>query len=245
VKELKVSKKADAIKYILLKLSDWVKPVREAARTAIQSFFEDKYITTFINQLEAIEALQKVERIDLSAQYNSILQFILSRELSRDFYSALHSNDKVRLIYIRTYFTHKIFNRDLAEIAISDKSFLVRLEILKHLNKLDLNDQNYYTNKLLLDPSSQVRLHGLYSIMKSPSAFENLIYQLTSDDSASVRDLSRYILKYKQYNFQKIYRDRINKKENFIGSILGLAEIGSKEDIEIFKQNINKHMSKL
>lgn len=236
--ELAALQHPNAIRYIIFRLGDWVDVVRKAAGTAMRTYFADAYTEVFIGELQTIESLQKVERIDLSLEYNSIIQFIASKELTIEFYQSLHVSDKARLLYVRNYFKRNNFNQSFARLLISDKSLIIRTEVLKHIDKLSQNDHGFFINRLLQDSSSQVRLSALYFIKGDLEKYENVIYQLTSDGSASIRDLSRYLLKGKGYDFEKIYRERIKQKKKIVGSILGLMEVGSNENLEVFNELI-------
>lgn len=237
-----------AIRYILLRLGDWVKAVREAAYNAINAYFENTYTEVFINELKTVELLQRVERVDLQPAYNSIIHFITSNELTNEFYQNLHVSDTARLLYVRSYFRVKPFEKSYTQLLISDKDFIVRMEILRHLDPLALKADEYaIINKLLQDSSSQVRLSALYFVKNNFAAFEDIIYQLISDESASVRDLARFLLKGKGYVFRAIYKERISQKQRLVGSLLGLAETGTEEDLEIFEALItdeNAHIKR-
>ena len=86
VEALAKSKHPDAIRFVLIRLGDWVKNVRKSASEAIQEFFTVEYLETFIRELKLVAALLTVKRVNLSAQYQVILNFILSDDLTSEFY---------------------------------------------------------------------------------------------------------------------------------------------------------------
>ena len=239
VEALAKSKHPDAIRFVLIRLGDWVKNVRKSASEAIQEFFTVEYLETFIRELKLVGALLTVKRVNLSAQYQVILNFILSDDLTSEFYYNLKVPASARLLYVKSYIEQKGFAPSLGQLLASDKNFLIRLEVIKHLKKLDQPEKEHLIKKLLFDPSSQVRLSALYSIKGIVENFVELITALTSDPSTSVRELSRYLLKDKDFEFRKIYRERIIRKESILGSLLGLADVGSHDDLEVFKEFIN------
>jgi hypothetical protein len=82
VRELSRLKNTDGLRFILLRLGDWVVEVRKAATAGVLSFLESRYIDNWLKQLTAIDWLLKVERVDLREIHNQIIQFILSHHFS-------------------------------------------------------------------------------------------------------------------------------------------------------------------
>ncbi len=67
------------------------------------------------------------------------------------------------------------------------------------------------------------------------SYYYDAVFMLTSDLSASVRDLSRYLLRPYSLDFRAIYKSRIERDDRKSGNILGLADVGTAEDITLLK----------
>jgi len=103
------------------------------------------------------------------------------------------------------------------------------------VNELNPSDQRSIIVQLLNDKSSQVRLQTLYYLADNSIQYYDTILKLTSDLSASVRDLARYLLKTRDLNFRAVYKGRIQVNDHKVGSILGLAEVGTSEDLDLLK----------
>lgn len=234
-----------AIRFLIIRLSDWVQNVREVAANCIQNYFDDEYREKFISQLEHIDALKDVGRVDLTAEYKSILGYILEKKLTTETYQSLTVSDKARLLYLKKYIEKNSIDSQLIKILINDRSFLIRIHVLKHLNELNPSEQRSIVLQLLNDKSSQVRLQTLYSIMHYSDQYYDAILKLASDLSASVRDLGRYQLKSWGLDFKAIYRERIQNNELKLGSILGLAEVGTTDDLEVLKNVTKTENSKI
>ena len=246
VKELARLKNPDGLKFILLRLGDWVVEVREAAIEGISSFLENNYIEDLLKQLPTIDWLLKVERVDLSPVYNRIIQFILSQEFSEEFFIKIKNyDDKTRRRFYKAFLSNKRPTKEQLIIIREDKSFLVKLELIKHLSTFDIDDQKELIAGFLQDPSAKVRLDALYASKSFSPYFENKISKLLSDEAASVRDLSRHLLKNKGIDFATLYRERIAHQQFLYGSLLGLFETGNSEDLLIFERYINAEKSKL
>jgi hypothetical protein len=89
VNELARLKNIDGLKFILLRLSDWVLPVRNSALKAITSFLTQTYFDGLLKNLLVIDWLLTVKRIDLTEIHNTIIQFILSPELSDELFDKM------------------------------------------------------------------------------------------------------------------------------------------------------------
>jgi HEAT repeat protein len=223
-----------AIRYLLLRLGDWVENVRQAATIFLQQFFTDEYRVAFIRELDAIEGLRKVGRVNLGTQYWQILDFILEEPLTLDWYKALSVSDKARLLYVKLYIEQKDTSRTLMSILLSDTNFLIRLQALRQLDRFGAGVILDFLN----DPSSQVRKQALYHLKDKVPHYYDTVLALTSDVSASVRDLARYLLKPYALDFRPIYKDGIERGNRKVGSILGLAEVGTIDELELLKTQL-------
>ena len=230
-----------AIRFILFRLGDWVAQVRGAALFSLQKYFSENYRHVFIGELPMIQMIQRVQRVQLLGEYNMILRFITAQRLNEKFYKSLKVSEKARLLYLRSYFLMNGFETKHTNILMDDRNFLVRLEMLNHLDQLPDTDRKYCLIKLLNDSSAQVRLRTLYQIEKSKDEFRSVVLELTSDESASVRDLARYLLQMAVEDLRTLYKSQIANNQRIVGSILGLAEVGSENDVEIFKSFVSNN----
>lgn len=246
IKELAASQNPNAIKFILLRLGDWVIAVRETAQKAIKTFFSADFIEAFLQHLALIDWLLQVQRTDLVNIHKVIIAFVFSNELTDDFYKKLKKfDDKTRLIYFRNYLKAKVVNADIVNLISKDKNYLVRAELIKHIQHLDTSTRKELVNKFLLDRSARVRVNALYETKHFKPDYDSAILELSSDESASVRELTRYLLKDKSLNFAEIYRQRLNQNQKIVGSILGLSEVGTKDDLPTFEKYIQNPSTKI
>ena len=230
-----------AIRYLCIRHGDWVKEVRAAAEKALQSYINSGFVTAFIEQFESIDQLQRIERVDLSKQYAAIVGHVTSIALSNKIYSGI-TNRKSKQLYLRAYFRAKEFTDEHAYLLLNDKSFSLRIELLKFVPPDRSND---VISKLLHDSSASVRLRTLYFIKDQIPVFEKDLYPLISDHSAAVRDFVRYYLKYKSIDFPELYRQRIRDGESIVGSLAGLSETGSVDDVALFSSFLSSESTSI
>lgn len=246
VKELARLKNAEALKFILLRLGDWVAAVRKAATEGTLSFLGITYIDDLLKQLSTIDWLLKVERVDLSDVHDSVIQFILSQDFSEEFYNKIKRlDDKTRFRFYKAFLSNRHPTKEQIDKISADKNFLVRLELIKHLSGCDTVTQKELIAGFLHDQSARVRLDALYASKSFNTFLYDQISELLSDEAASVRELSRHLLKDKGIGFAALYRQRIADQQFLSGSLLGLSETGNKEDLPIFEQYIHVEKSKL
>jgi HEAT repeat protein len=246
VKELSRLKNADGLKFILLRLGDWVEAVRKGANEAVSFFLEDAYIDAWLRQLSVIDWLLDVKRVDLREVHSRILQFIVNRDFSEDFSQRIERlDDKTRFRFYKSFLVNKSPTQQQIFRIAEDKNFLVRTELLKHLTLFEQATQKELLEQFLQDTSATVRLKALYASKPFSPAFDHKIDALLSDEATSVRELSRHLLKQRGLDFAQLYRQRIAGRQFLLGSLLGLSETGSQEDLPTFEQNIQAKSNKL
>lgn len=246
LKELATLQNEEAIEYILLRLSDWVIQVREIAQNVIRMYLVDKFSNAFLRNLPLIDSLVKTQRADLANIHSEIIQFLCRRELSTEFHNKLiQLGDKIRLAYLKNVLTLKGLSEEIVSIISNDKNPLIRAELFKHMRQLEISKQKEIIHKYLHDSSARIRLYALYETKRYRAEFYSVILELISDEAASIRDIARYILKDYSLNFAEIYRLQLTNNEKIVGSILGLAEVGAKDDLALFEQYIQSQTSKI
>ncbi|HWI94431.1 MAG TPA: hypothetical protein VNT20_24335 [Flavisolibacter sp.] len=246
MRELSRLKNTDGLRFILLRLGDWVVEVRKAATAGVLSFLESRYIDNWLKQLTAIDWLLKVERVDLREIHNQIIQFILSQDFSEEFYNKIKRLDeKSRFRFFKILLGNRQLNIEQLNKIIKDKNFLVRLNLIKHLSSFDTAIQAQLIARFLRDRSAKVRLEALYASKSFSPNFDDQIFILLSDEAASIRELSRHLLKDKGIDSTALYRQRIANQQFLSGSLLGLSETGKSEDLPIFERYISEEKSKL
>ncbi len=239
IKKLLSTQNPEAIRFIIFRLADWVVKVQQTAETALRSLFQPVFVDDFLRLIPLIEWLLKVERNDLTEIYAEIYQFLFSFEFNESFYQKLKQfDDKTRFIYIRNYLNSNAITNKIFEILSDDKLFLVKIELLKHIEKLDEETQKLFIKKFLKDQSAKVRVYAIYSTKPFRPEFYNAILDSIFDISASVRELARFILRESSIDFAEIYRQRLN--ENSVSAILGLSEVRTQADLPIFESYIEK-----
>ena len=237
--ELTAKPDSAVLKFIIFRLSDWVINVREAAFKALDQYFQPQFLDDFLNLLPLLEWLLTVQRADLLKVYNDIYGFIFAADSFENIYRKLQNSDeKIKLIYVRNYLKSNELTKNVSELLANDNHYLLKLELLKHIAKLDAETQKVFVRKFLKDRSAKVRLHALYSTKPFRDEFSVEIFEAIFDTSAPVREVSRFILRESVTDFAEIYRRKLNENETSVGAISGLSEVCKSEDLSIFEKMI-------
>ncbi|MDJ1480716.1 hypothetical protein QNI16_09490 [Cytophagaceae bacterium YF14B1] len=234
VRELALTKQPEAIPYILLRLGDWVGQVRNAANSAIQSFKEEQFAYHLLHNMSLIEWLLKVGKVKYSAVHTELIQFLLSQEYTFEWHKQIQRiPDHARVIYIYHLLQSGKITPEIAHRILTDKSHLVRLALLKNIHLLEESLHKDLLKAFLYDTSSEVRSTALQRIGTFKNELRPDIWSLIADTSATVRQFARYELKNADVSFPQIYRQQIHRQHQLTGSLLGLSETGTKEDIGV------------
>lgn len=232
-------KNKKGLKFILLRLGDWVPAVRNTATAAIDGFLEHQYLDVWLQELPTIDWLLKVQRVDLSDMHHRFKAFILGGAEEPGFYNRINAlNESSRHRFFKLYIASKPLTPEQVEQLSRDRNFLVRHLLLRQFPVLDTATQERLIGLFLRDHSARLRLEALYVSKKFDPAFQQATWDLLSDENASVRELSRRLLKLDGPEAAALYRQRIASQEMLAGSLAGLAETGSPEDLPLFESFI-------
>lgn len=234
VKKLVETQNPLAIQFIIYRLADWVQNVREVASKGLVNYKKIEFIDGLIENFETLEWLRSVERTDLNSFYTGIKNFIIIQNKKHVLDNFKSYSDKTRIIVAKQLSdTNDVELNDL-QILISDKHFIVRNFALKKFNKLT----KVQINQLLNDKSARVRYETLFKLKETPD-FKEIALNFIADNSATIRNFSRFILKDDISDFASIYNDNLQNNRNILGSIIGLSEINGIKYIPTVESFLN------
>lgn len=211
---------AAALPFLIHRLADWVKPVRQAAESAVLAYRRPSMVKAFIIHLPLLEWLQKVGRVDLSQIRETLLLYIgRNRELVKRHFTRYP--DKQRLLIARYLSTYYVDRSELL-MYIADRSPLVRQVAIGHLALLEPAD----ITMLLRDKVSRVRLSALRWLQKDPG-FNMMPF--VADIAGGVREFARYQLKEQGIDFTAFYLDQLQQGQLLRGSLAGLTEMNARQ----------------
>lgn len=230
--------------FILFRLGDWVPVIKSKAEKAIKDVIQREEPDFLIKNHGLIDWLLKIERSDLRHIHREITQFIFSdKNIERIIKSLDKYSDGDRFFIFRNLIQKGKLQASVLEEILSDKNHLIRLLAIRNIEFI--NDSEL-TKRLLKDRSQKIRQ---YAVNKIPSSqineFKAEIYELLFDSSSGIRSAARLILsKADKYDFLLIYKEELSTKPG-VGCIVGLAEVGTKNEIDIIERFLKSKSVKL
>lgn len=246
VKLLTVLGKMEAFPVVLQRLADWVPAVRKAAEIALSVLLDQAGIDDLLPLLPDLDWLLKVQRVDLNATHDKILDIILQHDFSTVLYpKIIQLDDRTRLQFFKAFLKRNQPNEALLRKISVDKNILVRLLLFENLSFCDNGINQELLDLLLNDKSARVRLMALYTQRQSGQLPDDQVTKMLSDRSASIRDLCRSMLKSSGLDFAQLYRNRLASGNDLAGNLSGLAETGNARDVPQFEKYISCANGKL
>jgi hypothetical protein len=230
------SKSQRSIPFILFRLADWVKPIREKAEELFRALLVKENTIYFIQNHKLISWLLKVERSDLSDLHNEIIGLITSEYLNKDEVKKL--NEGERFFYYKWLVRKDKLNDQIISEMLNEKYFLIKILVIKNFSMI--SNRTEVLSKLLSDRSQKVRQGAINLIQENEiSEFKNILEKLIFDKSGSVRSKARHLLNITdKRDFPKLYKESIENNRYLIGSLLGLSETSNIADLELIKKHL-------
>lgn len=228
--------KPDAIPYVLLRLSDWVEPIREIAYHVLRNTLTIDNIDAFIVNFYLVEKLKHIRRVDLNNIREEIIYFLKDESvIERIKHYLKHSNVKVRLFCYSMLGDQISKDKEIIQLAQKDRSFEIRLWLIAVLDKLKYTEQLEVIKVLRHDKSARVKVALLRKAEEIIITEHNeYILEMVCDVHTSPREEARFIArKHLLINdFATFYRERL-KHQPSAGAILGLGETGNEQDYDL------------
>lgn len=239
IKLISEVKSSCAVPYILLRLNDWVIPVRNLAEYSLKQSLAADNIEAFISHSYLINKLQNVIRVDLMNTRQDIVTYLKDDMLKDKLKNYLkHPHVKTRLFCYMILADRIAVEDDIIDSAVKDKSYEIRMCLIEAIKTLECEKRDIAIGKLLHDRSAKVKVALLRNfedvfVQKFKERLNELIY----DECASVRDEARFISKKYSFvtDFPEFYRQQILTGP-LPGALVGLGETGSKNDFSIIRE---------
>lgn len=238
VRRLALITDGSELPYLLLRLNDWVSPVRLAAERALAARIGPAYAEPFVQNLALVVRLQRVERVEprLLEQIVGLLTDPATRPLM--IAAMRHGTLLVRRASYR--FLTSGSPADLEQVLLAARAVrdpLIRLWSLRRAATALAPDHLLpVVDGLCTDRSAMVRYEALTLLATgfSGKATARLVFGLL-DSSPSVRAVARFHLRKRgKFNFATFYRNSMGlaAPSKLAVSIAGLAETGVGTDAQ-------------
>jgi HEAT repeat protein len=234
----------ESIPYVIYRLADWVPVIKNKAENIIRNLINNSSPTLLIRHHKLIDWILKVERNSLTQIHQEIIDFIFSDINISELIATIDSYPEGDRYYIyRNVLALKKDTDTVLTKILNDKNFLIRLLAVKQYK---IGDKPELLKILLKDKSQKIRLYSINKIEENYiSLFRLELIDLSIDNSFPIRNQARTLLgKIDNINFYQRYLT-LTKKTPTVGSILGLAETGTENDIDTIAKLISVESSKI
>jgi hypothetical protein len=229
--------------FILFRLGDWVPSIRNQAEKIIQGMIHKVNPELLIRHYKVIDWLLKVQRNDLEQIYNEISKYIFSKKnVTHILNSTSNCSEGERYFIFKNLINRHLLSSNQLESILTDKNFLIRLLAIRNIN---LINNPKILKRLLEDKSLKIRQYSIDQIPVSEiTTYKVELLNLLFDNSRIIRLQSRSLIsKIEKVNYYDVYLKRILENPN-VGSIIGLSEVGDKEDIKYFTKLLTSKRAK-
>jgi hypothetical protein len=213
------------LRFLLLRVNDWVPQVRNAAREAVVARLTPGYVPHFARHLGLITRLQRSQRVDHSALLRTITQ-LLATSASRDvlIQSMNEHRGEARRVIVRILVENHSADVELFRALLRVHDPAIRLMAMQQLPVAENRDA---FEALFEDPAGSVRAQALMMAADSARLRNALL-----DRNGTVRSVARHRLRDERIDYAALYRDAL-KSDGSVAAIAGLSETGGRGDAEL------------
>lgn len=233
-------KDGSEVPYLLVRINDWVSPVREAARAALGTRLRPDYSHHLVRSLLLVLRLVDCVRDDHTRFVAAVLDRLRSPEARPALMDGLSSSDQIvrRACFRLAIEAADIPLPDFLERALRDDDTIVRLWAARTARSmLAARDYLRLVPMMSRDRFMPVRREVLSGLVeKSPASTGAALRAALLDPHVSVREVARYHLdKSEAFDARSYYRELIDSgnREILPQAIAGLGETGTREDAGI------------
>lgn len=237
VRRLRLLTDGSEVPYLLLRLNDWVRQVRNIARQAIDERIKPSYAGALIRNLHLVTRLAEVRRNDQREVLDRINQLLAGPEARPAMLDAMRNGSRTtRRASFRLLAADEAGLREILPQALSADDFVIRLQAVRAAALvLDRAELQSLLPKLSRDGSAPIRLEALrmWATSFPEEAASKALRAALLDRNASVRLEARYRLRNEAGNdFRQIYRNAMSASQPAVlmAALAGFAETASAED---------------
>lgn len=243
IKELLPKYSGLNIPILLIRANDWVENIKQVAVTKLIELINNNTINEFVPSLGLIGNLYKKERYDHSVLISAIENKLINESYDKLLWTIIYSNKNLSRVAFRIAVKDTSKLSQLIKASSQSNDLIIKLETLKLANQILKGDKLFeFLCRWLKDKSSIIRRKCIYILSDQfPKQINAILTSMLFDNSILLRELARFYLKKNGINnFDYIYKEAlINKNKALNISIMGLAEIGIKDDFKLIEPYIN------
>lgn len=232
-----------AFPFFLLRINDWVSPIRDRAKAWICDVVREGGLETVIaHHLSLVVKLSEYERSDHRQVQDLLFDAVLSQDDHEALRAVLREGDSGNRRAVASVVVRLELPKQVPFIleSIRDRDPIVRLWAARSLEPLETGGfeaARTLREICLRDRNPGIAVQGIYSLVRRGGEdSRKRLVDLVVHPAASIRHAARFYLGKlgDPPDFRRIYRSRLpgsGSSRSAAALITGLAEVGVKEDI--------------
>lgn len=227
---------SEELSFLLLRVNDWVAPVREAAQRAVRGRFVANYAPAFVQSFRLVTRLQGARRSDHAGIISEIEMFL--RAAGCDALQAgiaSPDRDTKRTCYRLLLQASGSTQQAVLAAALTESDPMIRLLAVSQIR--GLSDARLRKESLRLgqkDRFAPVRKRAFETAIELKEASDTWLRNALLDSHPSVRGLAQFHVAQAGLDLRDFYRRTIQAKgEELYSALSGLGEVGIARDAEI------------
>ncbi|MCX5659741.1 MAG: HEAT repeat domain-containing protein [Planctomycetota bacterium] len=229
----------DAFPYLVLRLADWVPPIRVIARDLLLAAIDADLGSRLHELVHLLPWMKRISRVDLNDVGEAIVRTLVLHHSDELRQGLDNESSRIRDFCYQALLVQPGKQPDLVEKALADPDLQIRLWLLRRISAEPMAGAGRWMSRFLDDPIRQIRVNALQVIPGSLlKELEPQIDPMIFDDSRSVREAARFCLgRNGARDFAGIYRACVRQEGNQAGpgAVAGLAETGAVGDCEMLQ----------
>ncbi|HJQ82021.1 MAG TPA: HEAT repeat domain-containing protein [Lacipirellulaceae bacterium] len=250
IRRLAAIRDGSEVPFLLIRLNDWVQPVRAASHAAVTDRLQRPEVSSFFKNLDLVFRLKQRGRHDHSSVIQTVARRLAEPEFAKHAMDALCSRSRFvrRHAYRTLVSTHSENRPRFIMLSLQSDDGVLRLWATRDAKSL-LSDKQLQGElpKLLNDSFMPVRREALNCIMhRFPDEVKDALIAAIFDSSPAVRDFARFHLrKLDGFDPAEAYRQGLRSTDTQLVAILGIGEAGRAEDAGLVLPYLSSNRSKI
>ncbi|MCT4542211.1 MAG: hypothetical protein N4A63_01575 [Vallitalea sp.] len=239
------------IKFIMIRVNDWVKEIRILAKKELIKCIKDEYLKDIVECLPIIDRMNNWGRDNYSDILFKLEDFII-KQRNYDLLLDSYKNSEERLVKRKLFKYLLEINTTvnlIINIGLKSKDIIILRTTIKKIDEIVNKDNIELIFKALKQNKNVTCKIAAIDILEKMSVpdIDKVLIPFIYSKSYKLRDYARYKLNKKEIkNFREMYLDEINENNyNLYGIISGIKETGIHEDVKCILKYINHENVKI
>jgi HEAT repeat protein len=238
--------------FLLLRLNDWVQPVRQTALALVRLRVTSKYAPFFVMNIALVNRLRLARRGEQEGIVGEIEQLLRSEEGRTALLTGLASTDYQvkRACYKLGFGAESLHQIQLVEKALSEQDPAIRLQGAQRIASLsDPKSVEQLLSRAQKDRFAQVRRTVIETLCtKFQDKEQQWLEEALMDNHPSVRGYAQFQLgKEGSFKLRKFYIDALDRSEatTLPAVISGLGETGAVSDSDLVVPHLSSQIPRV